>query len=196
MGNDSFATENSIDHPVIDSSITLKEALKGLNPSCPKAIKDNQKLIDVMYYSIDGLIHKGQIVIDRRLADDVIQVLEVAFDHKFPFASVIPISQFDWNDTNSMAQNNTSSFNYREVTGGKKLSNHAHGFAIDVNPLFNPYKKGQVTLPAGAVYDPDSLGTLTGEHIIVKTFIDLGWDWGGDWKTLKDYQHFEKAFQE
>lgn len=23
-------------------------------------------------------------------------------------------------------------------------------------------------------------------------FVNRGWVWGGDWKTLKDYQHFEK----
>jgi len=181
---------------VIDSSITLSEALEGLNPACPKGIKNNQKLLDVVYYSTDGLIHKGQIVIDQRLAEDVTQVLEVAFDKKFPFASIIPISRFDWNDADSMVQNNTSSFNYREVTGSAELSNHAHGFAIDINPLFNPYKKGEETLPTGAVYDPSTPGTLTGEHIIVKTFIDLGWEWGGNWKNLKDYQHFEKVLKE
>jgi len=189
------SAENSINHPVIDSSITLKEALEDLNPSCPKAIKNNQTLLDVVYYSTDGLIHKGQIVIDRRLVDDIVEVFKIAFDKKFPFARVIPISQFNWDDADSMSQNNTSSFNYRAVTNGKKLSNHAHGFAIDVNPLLNPYKKGEIILPAGAVYDPGSPGTLTGEHIIVKTFIDLGWDWGGNWKDLKDYQHFEKVIK-
>jgi len=181
---------------VIDSSITLKEALEGLNPSCPNAIKNNQTLLNVVYYSTDGLIHKGQIVIDRRLADDIFEVFKAAFDNKFPFTSVIPISQFDWNDADSMARNNTSSFSYRKLTGGAKLSNHAYGFAIDINPRYNPYIKEEVTLPAGAVYDPSSPGTLTGEHIIVKTFIDLGWDWGGNWKTLKDYQHFEKVLRE
>ena len=196
MGYDGFAAENSIDHPVIDSSLTYQEALAGLNPDCPQAITNNQTLLDVVYYSTDGLIHKGQIVIDRRLADDVKAIFEVAFDKKFPFASVIPIRQFDWNDADSMARNNTSSFNYREMTDGAKLSNHAYGFAIDVNPLFNPYQKGEATLPAGAVYDPNSPGTLTSDHPVVKTFLDLGWEWGGNWQTLKDYQHFEKVIGE
>ncbi|MDU6249150.1 MAG: M15 family metallopeptidase [Paeniclostridium sordellii] len=25
-----------------------------------------------------------------------------------------------------------------------------------------------------------------------EAFIKRGWTWGGDWKSLKDYQHFEK----
>jgi len=28
---------------------------------------------------------------------------------------------------------------------------------------------------------------------VVKTFKRLGWTWGGEWKSLKDYQHFEKV---
>jgi len=130
-GNNSFAAENLIDHPVIDSSMTLKEALEGLDPNCPETIESNQTLLDVMYYTTDGLIHNGQIIIDRRLVDDVDQVFQIAFDIKFPFVSVIPVSQFDWSDADSMAHNNTSGFNYRETTGSRKLSNHAYGYAID-----------------------------------------------------------------
>jgi peptidoglycan L-alanyl-D-glutamate endopeptidase CwlK len=190
------SSENSIDHPIIDSNMTLMEALEGLNSNCPEAIRNNQILIDVLYYSTDRMIHKGQLVIDKRLADDVMQVFKVAFENQFPLASVIPVSRFNWNDERSMEANNTSSFNYREVTGGKKLSNHSYGFAIDVNPLFNPYIKNEITLPISATYDPNEPGTLTDDHIIVKTFLSLGWEWGGNWNSLKDYQHFEKVIHE
>ena len=92
-----------------------------------------------------------------------------------------------------MLSNNTSGFNYRTVTGGKKLSKHSYGFAIDINPVQNPYFKGKVVLPEGAIYNPSKPGTLTSDCVVVKTFIRLGWDWGGNWKSLKDYQHFEKV---
>lgn len=176
--------------------MTLVKALAGLNPSCPPEIKDAQVLIDVLYYSTDGLIHQGQIVIDRRLADDVKTIFELALENYFPFASVIPISQFNWNDDDSMSVNNTSGFNYREVTGGGKLSNHAYGFAIDINPLTNPFIKNDLTLPAAAVYNPKKPGALAADHIIVKTFLNLGWEWGGNWQSLKDYQHFERVINE
>lgn len=70
---------------------------------------------------------------------------------------------------------------------------HSYGFALDINPLQNPYIKGAVVLPKGAVYDPAVPGTLTGTCAVVKTFKRLGWTWGGEWKSLKDYQHFEKV---
>ena len=187
-----YSVENSNTDPIVDSVLTIDQAFNGLSSDCPPAIKNNQTLIDVHYYSTDGLIHKGQVMIDRRLADDITQVFAVALDQKFPFTSVIPISQFDWSDTDSMFNNNTSAFNYRPVTGGGKLSNHAYGFAIDINPRLNPYIKKNVIQPANAVYDPDKPGTLTADHAIVKTFLELGWEWGGNWTSLKDYQHFEK----
>jgi len=92
-----------------------------------------------------------------------------------------------------MLANNTSAFNYRKVTGGKSLSMHSYGFAIDINPVQNPYFKGSIVLPEGAIYNPVAPGTLTAASPIVKTFKRLGWGWGGEWKSLKDYQHFEKV---
>ena len=155
--------------------------------------------MDVLYYSFDGKIHKGQVVIDERLAGDIQEVFRVAFETKFPIASVIPISHNHffknekWNeDDQSMLSDNTSAFNYRTVTGGKSLSQHAYGLAIDINPVQNPYIKGNIVLPPKAVYDTLKPGTLTPDSPVVKTFIRLGWSWGGSWKSLKDYQHFEK----
>jgi hypothetical protein len=92
-----------------------------------------------------------------------------------------------------MLANNTSAFNYRKVTGGKYLSRHAYGFAIDINPVQNPYIKGRIVLPPNAVYDTSKPGTLACDSLVVTTFIRLGWTWGGNWKSLKDYQHFEKV---
>ena len=140
------------------------------------------------------------MVIDARLVEDIREVFRVALENKFPITSVIPISSDrffkdgKWNeDDQSMLSNNTSAFNYRMVTGGKTLSKHAYGFAIDINPVQNPYIKGSIVLPPDAVYDTAKPGTLTYNCPVVKTFIRLGWTWGGSWESLKDYQHFEKV---
>jgi len=190
----------TVQNPIIDSNITLSEALRKWAPA---SLKAKQTVVDVLYYSFDGKIHKGQVVIDRRLANDIREVFQVALAAKFPIKSVIPISHDrffrdgEWNsDGQSMMQNNTSGFNYRNATGAKVLSMHAYGYAIDINPLQNPYIKGRKTLPPGAVYMPGRPGTLTRNSSVVKTFKRLGWVWGGEWKSLKDYQHFEKALPE
>lgn len=192
---ESFAL-GTLQNPIVDSNISLPEALR---KDAPFELKSKQRLVEVLYYSFDGKIHKGQIVIDSRLVQDVKEVFRVALESRFPIGSAIPISHDKfykdgkWNEDDiSMLSNNSSGFNYRKVTGGKKLSLHAYGYALDINPQQNPYIKGDIVLPSGAVYDPQIPGTLAPDCPVVKTFLSLGWKWGGDWKSLKDYMHFEK----
>ncbi|MGD0336830.1 MAG: M15 family metallopeptidase [Candidatus Omnitrophota bacterium] len=187
----------TLQNPIIDSNITLSEALRKW---APPEFKERQRIVDVLYYSFDGKVHKGQLVIDERLIKDIREVFRVALETRFPINSVIPISHNrfykngKWNsDDQSMLSDNTSAFNYRKVTGGKYLSMHSYGYAIDINPVQNPYIKRRIVLPPGAIYDPCESGTLTRYCPVVRSFMRLGWTWGGNWKSLKDYQHFEKV---
>ena len=104
-----------------------------------------------------------------------------------------PIVRYGWSDEASMAADNTSAFNYRLIAGTDRLSRHATGRALDINPRRNPavYPDGRIA-PAGAVYRPGSPGTFTGEHPVVLAFRERGWRWGGDFTHLQDYHHFEK----
>jgi len=192
-----MAPTGTMQDPIVDSNISLADALKKY---APEDLKENQRLVEVLYYSFDNRIHKGQLIIDQRLVGDIQKIFQVALKNKFPIKSVIPISSErfysngKWNeDDQSMMSNNTSGFNYRKVTGGKSLSKHSYGYAIDINPVQNPYIKGRIVLPPGAIYDTRKPGTLAYNSLVVRTFKRLGWDWGGDWKSLKDYQHFEKV---
>ena len=91
--------------------------------------------------------------------------------------------------------NDTASFACRPSTGSTTTwSRHAYGLAIDVNPFHNPYVKGAVVLPelATAYLDRGNVrpGMIVSNDVVVRAFRSIGWEWGGDWKTLKDYQHF------
>ncbi len=188
-------------HPIIDSNMTEKEAFEGLDPKCPDEIRKRQRLVTVKYYSMDKQVHQGQLVIDRDLKNDINKIFTLVLKERFPIYSVIPISDKRfrkdnrWDDELSMEANNTSAFNYREVTGGGRLSNHAYGRAIDVNTFLNPYKKGNIILPHGAAYDPKIAGTFTPDNPIVREFLRLRWVWGGNWTSPIDYQHFEKPLK-
>jgi hypothetical protein len=72
---------------------------------------------------------------------------------------------------------------------------HASGLAIDINPKQNPYVKNGSSSPAGSLYELDEYGTICPDSEIVKAFKEKGWSWGGDWKSLKDYQHFQKTLE-
>jgi len=174
----------------VDSNISLQEALNGKD--APLNITNDLIIIDVEYYSFDGLLHKGQLVVHKELKKDLQEIFAVIKEKKFPVEKVIPINKYNWDDDLSMQDNNTSAFNYRLVAGTTRLSNHASGRAVDINPLINPMIKNGKSSPEGAVYNPKVKGTITKDSFIVKEFIKRGWEWGGNWKNYKDYQHFDK----
>lgn len=187
---------------IVDSQMNEQEAFDGLDPECPAEIRNRQKIVEVSYYSDDGKVHRGQLVVDGELEQDVKKVFEVALRERTPIHSVLPASHPSfrrngrWDDNLTMEANNTSAFNYRPKTGGGSLSVHAYGRAIDINPFINPYisvrNRRPSVQPRGAKYDPKVPGTFTARHPVVREFIRLGWQWGGNWKNPKDYQHFEK----
>lgn len=176
--------------------MNLEEALRQ-NPAmvAPKEILERMRLVSVRYYSFDDALHAGQIVVDYRLEDDIIKVFEAIVTERFPIHAAIPSSdsRYEWDDNRLMAANVSSSFNYRTIAGTQKLSLHALGQAIDINPLLNPYisSTGNVS-PEGAVYDITKPGTIGKTSFLVGLFYGLGWTWGGYWQDRKDYQHFEK----
>jgi hypothetical protein len=173
----------------------FSEAIAGVSADCPQWILDNQVLMDVAYRGFDGEMHCGQLVVDARVVLDLQIVFTLMLFSGFPLESVIPVKDFGWDDYQSMVQNNTSAFNYRCVPGTDRLSSHSYGLAIDINPLLNPYYSGGGVSPEGAVYDLSVIGTLYGEHPVVRLFKTLGWRWGGDWNE-PDYQHFDKQLEE
>ncbi len=176
---------------IIDSNLTLEEALKGTK--APKEIIENLIIIDVRYYSTDKKLHQGQLVIHKDIKEDIEAIFEIILKEKFPIAKAIPIVKYNWSDYDSMSDNNTSAFCYRNIAGTNRLSNHSFGKAIDINPFFNPvvYPDGNVS-PKGAKYDTTRPGTLTENTPIVKEFIKRGWRWGRYFSRYADNHHFDK----
>ena len=182
-----FFTEDII----VDSSMSFSEAVEGIN--APLEIIDILSIIDVCYYSFDGRKHQGQIIVNQELEDDIYEIFNFIEKTLFPVGKVIPVVAYQWDDYSSMADNNSSSFNFRVIQGTTKLSMHSLGKAIDINPVQNPvvYPNG-VVAPRGAKYLPKERGTLTEDHPVVQEFLKRGWHWGGNFEQPKDYHHFEK----
>jgi hypothetical protein len=202
---ESFETAGTYENPIKDSELSLEEALRQ-NPEflCPPEILERQRLIPVRYFGLsDGLYHEGQIVVEERLGEDVTLLFEEMVRQRFPIWSAVPIAdpRFNFDDEASMSANNTSGFNYRRILNKDKLSLHARGLAIDINPANNPciHKDGKVE-PAGAIYDPRLPGTLTAAHPIVRFLKSRRLQWGGGWdleaRGKVDYQHFFKELEE
>ena len=177
---------------IIDSARSFAEAIDG--SAAPLAVIDSLSLVDVLYYSFDGQRHQGQILVEAALEDDVYEIFLLIEKLKFPVGKVIPIAAYRWEDGDSMADNNSSGFNFRVIEGTNKLSLHSFGRAVDINPVQNPviYPNGLIA-PAGAVYRPQNKGTFAAEDPIVREFIRRGWHWGGNFEQPNDYHHFEKT---
>lgn len=155
----------------------------------------NQTLIHVDYYSFDGKIHKGQLICHRLVQEELKAVFKDLLRLKFPIQSVIPISEFDFDDQKSMRANNTTCFDFRVKVMGNGWSKHAQGLALDINPMQNPYihpRKiepfpNQSEMTTGRIRKEDEMGKK-----VIDIFKNYGWKWGGNWRSSKDYMHFEK----
>ncbi|MGE3921289.1 MAG: M15 family metallopeptidase [Gammaproteobacteria bacterium] len=162
---------------------------------CPVPVSD-LRYVELNYWGLDNRSHQGALVIHYKLAEDVVIIFQDLFNHHFPIEKMQPIELFKGDDEKSMEANNTSAFNCRNKVSGPTFSMHAYGFAIDINPKLNPYIAGKIVLPTNAyTYLNRQLnlpGMITRSTTIYNEFINRGWAWGGDWKSQKDYQHFEK----
>ena len=175
---------------IIDCNYTFEESTKGIE--IPQKILEQLILIKVDYYSFDEKLHRGQLVINKKVEKDILEIFNFIKESRFPIAKVIPVVKYNWDDETSMNDNNTVAFNYREVKGSKVLSSHSYGMAIDINPLQNPHVKGNVLNPIKGKYEIMARGTIIRDSKLVNEFVKRGWQWGGRWKSSKDYQHFEK----
>ena len=180
---------------VITQDVRVRMEGKSMKPN-KRITYDDLRYVKVLYYGYDDAVHEGELVVHKEIAFEVVQIFKELYEAKFPIERMQLIDDYGAVDEDSMMANNTSAFNYRLINNSNTLSNHAKGRAIDINPFYNPYVKGSYVEPSGAgKYTDRSLGEkgmIAKDSICVQIFKKYGWTWGGDWKTVKDYQHFEK----
>lgn len=165
---------------------------------------ENLRYVVVKYIDFDGIIHNdGELIVNKLIADDIVEIFYELYEAKYPIAKIKLIDNYEADDEASMYDNNTSCFNYRTVAGSSTLSNHSKGMAIDINPLYNPYVKNRdnelIVSPNNAYEyanrNNDFDGKITENDLCYKLFTEHGFTWGGNWNSVKDYQHFEKEIQ-
>ncbi|MDQ3856239.1 MAG: M15 family metallopeptidase, partial [Chloroflexota bacterium] len=166
-------------------------------PGCPVPLAALRLLI-VSHWGFDGRVHTGELVVHRDQAEAVLGVMRRLFSAGFPIERMLLVDVYGGSDDRSMAANNTSAFNCREVTGRPGVwSEHSYGRAIDINPVQNPYVADGVVLPpAGDAYvdrSIDARGMIYPNGPVVSAFAAIGWRWGGYWSSPTDYQHFSAS---
>lgn len=154
-------------------------------------------LLHLLHRNFGGRAQVGEMICAASVSDELLAIFRELYDAGYPLEKVYLIDEYDGSDALSMADNNTSCFNYRQKAGIRQLSAHALGLAVDINPLYNPYVKGDRVEPAEAArYADRSLPCryyIRRGDICHRAFTRRGWTWGGSWRSASDYQHFEKS---
>lgn len=170
-------------------------------PSDCTVSRADLRLLTLAYCDFEGTTRTGELVCNKAIAQDLIEIFRELYRQRYPIAQIRPIDDFEADDERSMQANNTSCFCFRKIAGSKKLSKHALGMAIDLNPLQNPCVKRRrdgtlvVQPKTGRPYANRSRNfkhKITRQDLAYRLFTQRGFRWGGDWNSLKDYQHFEK----
>lgn len=184
----------------IPDSIFKKMQGKSYKTHCTTK-RNELRYIRCLHTDAKGRSIVGEMVVNKSIAKDVIDIFHSLYQAKYPIERMRLIDHWDADDEQAMRANNSACFNYRLISHTHKVSKHGKGLAIDINTLYNPYHKHlangkEVIEPAtGKPYLNRQLHhpyMIQRGDLCYRLFKQKGFRWGGDWKTLKDYQHFEK----
>lgn len=158
------------------------------------------RYVTVTYLGYDDQPHQGSFIIHAIVADEIVEIFQEIYEAGFPIEKMQLVDVYQGIDELSAQDNNSYSFCCRPNTTFPHIfSKHSYGLAIDINPLYNPYQRGDLIVPAtGAPYLDRTLnvkGMIQPDSPIVLAFKKRGWDWAGEWMETRgrvDYQHFEK----
>lgn len=184
---------------------TVKQRITGISypeSGCTVPYEDLH-YVGLLYRDFNGEEQTGELICNKAIAQDMVEIFYELYRNDYQIERVRLIDEYDGDDTASMADNNTSCFNYRVVDGTTNLSKHAYGLAIDINPFYNPYvvfHKGGTgntyISPAGSEIYADRSQEfpykIDENDLCYRLFTEHGFTWGGNWNHQKSYSHFEK----
>ena len=194
----SFAADDSFYIRKIDGDLLARIQGKSYKDDCTLPL-DDLRYIHVLHKDLNGVTHEGEIICNAYIADDLVDIFLKLYEAGYPIEKIRLVDEYDAVDETSMRDNNSSSFNFRFITHTTKISKHGLGLAVDINTLYNPYiKEGsgkRILEPATAEEYTDRSKDFPYKiekgDLCYNLFIEHGFEWGGEWKTVKDYQHFE-----
>lgn len=130
-----------------------------------------QYVITISFLNSKGV--KKNVRVHKTAAADLLQALT---DISAGGYEIKEISGFVWKNKTNSSSNSRSS--------------HSYGLAIDINWNYgNPQVKNGKRLVGNLDYGTHELSIRNGD-LTQKTFSKVGWKWGGNWTSSKDYMHF------
>ena len=107
---------------------------KMLGKSIPLEYKENVNItmlsyLQVSYFGFDNKTHIGEIIVNAKLAYEVLEIFKELYEIKYPIEKIKLIDEYNADDELSMSDNNTSCFCYRVISGTNMLSNHSKRYS-------------------------------------------------------------------
>ena len=180
---------------------TIFEFMQGRSYKADCTIpRSDLRYLIILHRNMDGQAVVGELVVNKEISADILEIMRELYELNYPIEQVRLVDYYEGDDELSMAANNSSAFNWRTQTGSSaKISKHATGMAIDINPLYNPYYRfpyvNETVSPGGDLY-MDRMWEfpfkIDEDDDCYRIFTEHGFKWGGSWNSLRDYQHFEK----
>ncbi|MGV1010525.1 MAG: M15 family metallopeptidase, partial [Dermatophilaceae bacterium] len=177
--------------PILDAQrtgVSAGDVWATWRPGCPVG-PESLTLIRLNFWGFDNSVHRGEIIVRSDLAGRVENAFAAALDARFPIRKMWRVDYYGGSDPASMADDNTSGFNCRQVTGGTGISPHSFGIAVDVDTVENPYFAGH-WWPNADYVDRGNVrwGMLFAGSAMTVAFRNNGFAWGA---SYRDYQHFQ-----
>lgn len=196
----SMAQTDGFSIDTLSNALFLRMQGKSYPEGC-SVRRSELRYLQVLHYDAEGKVHRGELVCHQTIAADLLDIFRQLFEAHYPIERISLIDDYDADDERSMTANNTSCFCYRKIAGSPRLSKHSLGLAIDINPLQNPCVKRRkdgtlfIQPQAGRQYanrQKNHPYKITKGDLCYRLFLAHGFSWGGNWRSPKDYQHFEK----
>ncbi|QGG42848.1 M15 family metallopeptidase [Aeromicrobium yanjiei] len=184
------------------SKISAKtwKSMKGRSwrSGCPVG-RSSLRVVKVNYWGFDGYRHRGEIVVHKAIGAKTARLFTDLYTNKVSIRAMYRVDRFGYssrvrgaNDYASMAADNTSAFNCRNVVGRPGVrSPHAYGRAIDINPFENPYLAAGDGWVPNAWWRTRAAGTYAwtkSSHLVPRIMKRNGFRWT---YGLADGHHFD-----
>ena len=212
FGEGAFVAGEKIDETLdfeLDSSFYITEISDALFAKMwGKSYKENctipraeLRYLHILHKTLDGGTREGELVCNVKIADRLLEIFKKLYAAGYPIEKIRLIDEYDADDEKSMSDNNSSCFNFRFISHTTVVSKHGQGLAVDINPRYNPYYKlvkGKPNIEPfnGTAYLDRSKNfpyKIDHNDLVYKLFTEAGFEWGGDWQGVKDWQHFEMS---
>ena len=199
IASTAFADDGDFYATEIDDVIFARIKGKSYKDNCTVPLSE-LRYLHVLHIGFDGEPHEGELICNVSIADDLLDIFKKLYEAKYQIEKIKLVDEYNADDELSMRDNNSSCFNFRFISHTTKVSKHGLGLAVDINTLYNPYIK---TVDGKYILEPATAGDyvdrskdfphkIDENDLCYKLFTEHGFEWGGNWKSVKDYQHFEK----